>query len=57
MINNKCMLNIIYFNDKLNDYINIFINFDDDNVPKMMMIFFNSILILAKIFINNYIVK
>jgi len=51
------MLNTIYFNYELNDDISIFINFDDDKVPKMMMIFFNSILILAKIFINNYIVK
>jgi len=46
------MLNTIDFYDELNDDINIFIYFYDDNVSKMM-IFFNSILILAKIFINN----
>jgi len=34
MINNKCMLTIIDFYDELNDDINIFINFDDYNVPK-----------------------
>ena len=48
------MLNTIDFDDELNDDINIFIDFDDNNVPKkMIMVFLNSLLILTKIFINN----